>query len=313
MPDLLSHFAGGYAALRWLSGRRDLVWVLTGTLLPDLNWIARRILAGPFGLDPVPLSLWLIPWHTPWAQLFVALAIGAFCARPLRVILLLQGAAWTHFLLDAAQTRYGNGMVFLYPFVLMETSWGWFWPEDAISHLLAWSGLALMVTLLVRGRPRGDPAVMAASAGAALRATEDAGPRKTGARSRPRRGRLVLALGCVAVIVASAAATRTALTRANVYMLGLVQKPAAYEGARVGIDRTQVVAERPPQVEPLDRGRLTLVGADDLRMGETVSVLGTFRDGTIVVEHLHRHQERWRSGYSLLGLALFGLVLLRRR
>jgi hypothetical protein len=295
MPDLLSHYGVAYLALRRWIRPHEVLWVLFGALSPDLGWILRRSLSGLFHADALALSPWIIPWHTPWTQAWVALALAFWTRHPARTFACLAGGVLTHFLLDAAQTRFGNGLVFGYPFHLGEVSWRLFWPEDPANFATAAAGLIVMAVLLLRPGARPTP-----------------GPSRA---LPPVVLRLAVTAGALALVVATALSTPARLVEANVYAMGFLDDPEAFTGRTVALDRTRVVAERPPTIEAPGHRRFVLAGVPPpaLRVGQVVSVVGTYRAGAIHVERLHRHLERLRSALSYLGLLLLTALLVRER
>ncbi len=299
MTDLHAPKGTGYTGLRWLTGRRDVTLILAGSLLPDLAWMGRRVLVGIVGLDPVSVSLWLIPWHTPWSLLFVSVAIGLCTRAPARVSAILYGASCIHILLDVAQTRFGNGVLLFYPFSMQETSWQLFWPEDPINQVLSLGSLFLLVGLLLRRPhlPEVRPHLPAAL--------------PAGRTSLGKTAKTALVCACALSVIATAAATRDNLLRFNVFSLGFVTDPASFEGLPVSLDRDRIFSDAPLQIEAFNGRRFNLVGTKNVRVGDIASITGTYRRGTIIVHHLHKHNEALRNLYSYLGLLVFFLVLLR--
>jgi hypothetical protein len=301
MPDLLAHLGTGYAALRWAGGRRHVLLVLTGSLLPDVAWMGRRLLVRLAGFDPVEVSLWLIPWHTPYSLLLASVAAGLCARAPARATLLLAGGCALHLVLDSAQTRFGNGVLLLYPFSMRETSWRLFWPEDPMNQVLSLGSLALLGwALLGPIRHRGEAPAPTAAAPAA--------PVPLG-----RPVRIATASLCILGIAATAAATRRDVVDSNVFGLGFVTDPGAFEGRPVSLDRDRIVGGSPLEVETFSGRRFPLQGVAGLKPGEVVSLRGTLRGGTIAVEEVHIHREGLRSLYSYLGLLIFAAFALRRR
>jgi hypothetical protein len=298
MPDLLSHLGAGAVIMKGMTRRADLGCVLLGSILPDLGWMARRALAAGADFNPVVVSQWVIPWHTPWTMLWVCGALLSVSVVGRRGAAIVWVAALVHCLLDGAQTRYGDGVLFFYPFSLRQFSWRLFWPESPFNHALAiGSGLLLAVLLLRRSPPLPPPA--AADPGVVAR----------------RRGTMRWgAAGLILVVpLFSAWLTRDRLLRANVSGLGLATAPAAWAGQVVGIDRDEVVGVDPLRVRMPAGTEFFIDGADRfpdapvLSVGDTISVLGICRDGRIVATDLHRHREWIRSGYSFA--ALLGLLI----
>jgi hypothetical protein len=58
---------------------------------------------------------------------------------------ILGGNAVLHLILDAMQTKWGNGVHFLVPFSWDLTNWGLFWPESAVTYGLTAFGLGYIL------------------------------------------------------------------------------------------------------------------------------------------------------------------------
>ncbi len=331
MPDLLTHLGTSYIALRGTTRRDRLILILLGGALPDLAWIVRRAVTTIFAVDPVALSTWLIPWHTPFVLLAVTAAIAAFARRPWSTWGILYAAVLLHHLLDAAQTRFGNGVLWLYPVSLRETTWSLFWPESLFNHLLAILSLLLLLGLAfdrfdrpgpVAG-PTGDPPARPRPAEVTVVNAPDR-PRLPAAAFLRRPLPWLLAAGCAAIVMTTVAATRERLIESNVYGMQLVTRPDRFEGRPVALDRDRIIGVEPLEVEAFNGRRFHLeyaggthggdaVAATALAVGDVVSLRGDYGDGVIRVRELHRHQEGLRDLYSYLGCALLAVLLVRRR
>jgi len=300
MPDLLSHFGAGYLVSRWSVRRSDVPLILGGSLLPDVGWIARRALHGLFSTDSIALSVWLIPWHTPWVLLLGCATLALICRTPVRAFSILYGVSWVHLLLDASQTRFGNGVLFLYPLSMRETSWHLFWPESPVNHALAIGSFILLLGLLF-GLVDGPLTV----GWAPSRASEGGQP--------SRRRRLFLSLIFVLAAVATVSLTRARLVEENVFNLRFVTDPSAFEGRRIALDRSLVVGDAPPRLRTFNGRQFLLTGDLDVNPGDTISLEGTYGGGRIAVQRYHKHQEELRSLYSLVGLTMYGGLEVARR
>jgi hypothetical protein len=308
MPDLLTHLGTSYAALRGTAGRDRLGAILLGGFLPDLAWIARRAIEGLTDADPVALSAWLIPWHTPFVMLFVTAAAAAFARRPWSTFGILFAAVLVHHAFDAAQTRYGSGVLWLYPASLRETSWGLFWPESAANHLLAVASLFLLLGLAFGRIDRRQSGAVAGPAPAA--GFSGISPGSPVRRPLP----WLVAAACAAIVVPTAAATRERLIESNVYGMRLAARPETLEGRQVALDRDRIASLAPLEVEAFNGRRFGLADAGGgLAVGDVVSIRGGYEGGVIRVRDLHRHRERLRDLYSYLGLGLLAVLLRRPR
>ena len=148
MPNTLGHL--GLQALLTARLRADvrlddLRWVALGCVVPDLPWILRRVLLGVVpGLDDVPLRAYAIVQSSLLVSLIMAAALACLAARPRRAGLLLGSNVALHLALDAAQTKWGNGVVLFAPFDFHPLNLGWFWPESPTSLLLTLTGVVVV-------------------------------------------------------------------------------------------------------------------------------------------------------------------------
>lgn len=157
MPNTLAHL-GAQGFLQGVLGRRagapfDPKWIALGCVLPDLPWIwhrALRILLGQLGwLDPssplealYDLRLYaIVQASLPWC-LLLALAVAMIARHRAAVFGVLALGAVLHLLLDALETKWGNGVHLLAPFEWRELNLGWFWPEGWVALGLTLLGAA---------------------------------------------------------------------------------------------------------------------------------------------------------------------------
>ncbi|MHC4953454.1 MAG: hypothetical protein ACYTGZ_06160 [Planctomycetota bacterium] len=152
MPNTLAHFGVQGAASRALFGKLDPRWFLLGCALPDVPWIGRRIAAAVHaGIDPYALRLYATTQASLACTLFLCAAVASFAPKPRRIFLLLGFNALAHLLLDACQTKWGNGVHLLAPFSWRLDNWGLFWPESWATHTLTLVGIGFVVWAWRRG------------------------------------------------------------------------------------------------------------------------------------------------------------------
>jgi hypothetical protein len=77
-------------------------------------------------------------------------ALAAVARRPAPVFAILAASSLAHLLLDALETKLGNGVLLLAPLSWRLINWGWFWTESAVSVALTLAGGAWIAWALAR-------------------------------------------------------------------------------------------------------------------------------------------------------------------
>lgn len=286
MPNLLAHYGAQGPISRGLLSGSDVKWILLGCVLPDVPWILRRA-AGTLvpGVDPYQLRLYAIVQASLFASLLLAAALALLSSRPRRVFLLLGLNALLALLLDALQTKWGNGVHLLAPFDWTTRGLDLFWPESVATYLLTALGLGVVAWLLWR-RP-GDAVPL-----------------------EPRSpSRVVASAALLAVYFLLPLPLDDDVQRADAHFLRTLRRTAERPGRYVEFDRQRYL-ERPGA----DRyrtfaGEELVLRGDPLDAGGTVSLRGRFvATDTLSVVAAHEHRPFFRTGASLLGLALLAFA-----
>ena len=155
MPNTFAHIAvQGAANLSWQPARY-VPWVLLGCVLPDVPWIANRILrfVNP-DIDEVALDLYCIVQASWLFSVLLGIAFAAFARRPFVVGALLAGNALLHLLIDAVEIKPGSGVHLLAPFSWQSFSLEWLWPEHPAVTAVTLLGAAAALALLLVPRFR---------------------------------------------------------------------------------------------------------------------------------------------------------------
>ncbi|MHC4940079.1 MAG: hypothetical protein ACYTHK_14010 [Planctomycetota bacterium] len=139
MPNTIGHFGVQSAVSRRLFRNVDVRWILLGCVLPDVPWIIRRIV-DPM-LDPYASRLYFFSQAALGTTFLLCGAVSLLAARPRLVFGLLALNAVLHFLLDACQTKFGNGALLLAPLSWHEFNLGLFWPEQWPSYVFTLLGV----------------------------------------------------------------------------------------------------------------------------------------------------------------------------
>lgn len=170
MPNTLAHFGAQGPLTRLYSREVDARWLLLGCIVPDIPWIIQRAVV-PLGL-PLPAyetRLYFMAQASLLCSLVLCAALAVLSARFRVVFAILAVQATLHLLLDAAQTKWGNGAHILVPIYWKQINFGWFWPENPITYVLVILGVAFVLREWVRGGGRpvpprlGEPAKLGAA------------------------------------------------------------------------------------------------------------------------------------------------------
>lgn len=292
MPNTLAHF-GGQGPLTRLAGVTvDAKWVLLGCVLPDVPWIVRRVVtvAGGGMVDPVALRLYAIVQASLIFSILLAAAVSLLSARPGPVFGALALGAVLHLLLDAAQTRWGNGVHFFAPVSWETVNFGWFWPESWVTAALAAAGVAFLAWEWIGSSVVGRIPV-AASRGRALTAVALAG----------------------AYLISPPVFTQDVLASGSHAMDVLTSSDRV--GSRVELDRVGYRPSGPGEpgapMLVVTGGEIEATGRLPSRPG-TLSVRGVFVDAaTLRVQAYHVHAAGTRDLASYLGLLALAVVWIR--
>lgn len=282
MPNLLAHFGAQGIASRVAIPRADLRWILLGALLPDLAWILHRGLRVLPGLDPVDLRAYAIAQSSLALCCLLAGGLGLLSRSPAKVFAILASGSLLHLLLDATQTKWGNGVHLFAPFSWELWNAGWYWPESPPTVALTLLGAVWVA--FAWWRAPGDP---------------------IGVRL-PRSGaRLAAAVALLLAWLALPVPLSAAVERADAHFVGTLRDPASRSGKPIAFDRVRY--ERSPSggfVESWNGERLRVARGAPARSG-VISLRGRFTDAsTLEIERLHLHAGRARDYPSYVGLLL---------
>jgi hypothetical protein len=289
MPNTLAHLGVQGLVTHTVMKDAEPKWIALGCLIPDLPWILQRAIAALLPqIDAYELRLYAIAQASLCISLLVCGAAALISATPSKVCRILALNALLHLLLDACQIKWANGVHLLAPLSWRLLSFGWFWPESALTVLLTLSGCIYMIWAMQRQ------------------------PAHHGAPWMRPVWQWITAISlAVAYVLAPLGLRHGPYAQDNHYVQTL-QNHSQRTGRQVEMDR------RP--YTPHDRGAAvsTLVGepirvsSQPLPHAATVSLRGTFIDSdTIRIDALHVHWPWFRDGASYLGIILLGVLWLR--
>src|SRR5690606_33558089 len=166
MPNTLAHIAVHGAANASWQPARYLPWVLLGCVLPDVPWIANRVLraANP-AIDVVALDLYCFVQASWLFSALLGCAAAAFARRPIIAGAIVSGNALLHLLLDAVEIKPGSGVHLFAPFSWQPVSFDVIWPEHPLVTGVTLLGAVLAVIFLIapRFRRSTEPLVLSAA------------------------------------------------------------------------------------------------------------------------------------------------------
>ncbi len=288
MPNTLAHFGvQGLLSHTFLPKSARMgpseaaPWILLGCVLPDFPWILQRVVrAGLPGVDPFSLRLYAIVQASLFVTLFLCLGIALLSRRPGTVFGILSSNALLHLLLDATQTKWGNGVHLFAPFSWEIKNFAWYWPESLPTYVLTAAGALYLVWIAYRWKP---PAAAPSS--------------------RRPRGTVAIFLGLYFVLPFF---FMDSLQGVNSHYVSLLRIQQDRLGQPVELDRTTL--SQPSQLKILSGEQIKTTGLR-LPPGTRVSVRGEFVDNeTIEVHAWHHHPKGIRELFSYIGLGALLLV-----
>ena len=289
MPNSLAHLGAQGPPLRAVFPRADVRWILLAYLIPDLPWILQRVLGSlpwqPW--DPYALRLYAMVQASLLFCVLAAVGLSVFARRPYQALPILLAGVVLHLLLDAAQTKWANGVHLAAPFSWEITNFGWFWPEHPATVVLSLLGLGYL----------------------AWEASRETRPERLWSRDGTRRQ--IGAVLCGLYLLAPIAFHGPAL-ESDSHSLRTLQETDRREGREVALDRATY---RPGP----DGGTVVTFAGETLSVrGElpdrssVVSLKGRFVDQRrIEVDSSHVHRGGLRDAASVAGLALLAALWLR--
>lgn len=146
MPNTLAHLGLQGVATRGLIRGADFKWIFIGCIIPDLPWIFQRLVSVAYPqVDLYVLRLYAAVQASLIFCLIMSLALAMVSAYWLRTFIVLGLNCLFHLLLDAAETKWGNGVHFFAPFDWQPINFGAFWPESFPIYILSLFGLIYFV------------------------------------------------------------------------------------------------------------------------------------------------------------------------
>jgi hypothetical protein len=287
MPNTLAHLGIQTLITRVLIRRAELEWIFAGAVIPDVPWILgraiRTLLPGQATYD---LWAYLIAQSSLVVSLLLCGAVAAMAASSQRAFAILSLNALLHLLLDALQTKVGNGVHLVAPVSWKYWRADWFpiesWPTYALT--------ALGLVVAIRG------------IGTIWRTPS------TNISPAPSRRQLATAALLLAAYLIVPAVLRFGPIAADSNSVGTLRDRGSRTGRAVTFDRAPYrVRDNGHYIRTYTGEELAVVPAR-LTASATVSAHATFADdSTLVVREIQVH--RWpRDLMSYAGLLLIGIA-----
>ncbi|OFX13832.1 MAG: hypothetical protein A2Z18_02415 [Armatimonadetes bacterium RBG_16_58_9] len=289
MPNELAHLGVGGAVTRALIRAADPKWIYAGCVIPDGPWILQRAVhALPCAVDPYSLRLYCITQSSLLFCLVLAAGLAALAQAPKRVFTILALNSLVHLLLDACETKWGNGVDLLAPFFWKPWNLELFWPESLTSYLLTAFGFTYVIVVWWHGRrvPIGV--------------------------SFTSHRRVATAATLFAAYVFAPLFLMSQPARANSHFLATLRATGHRSGQLLELDRARYVrGEHGDAIITFAGEEIGVAGVTGTRSG-SVSVRGVFSDeNTMRIDVLHEHWSRIRDSFSQIGLVVVALYWLK--
>lgn len=156
MPNTLAHFGLQTIASKAADRTTEVKWIAVGCIIPDIPWITQRLISflAP-GVDLLSLRVYCLIQASFFFCLVISGAIALLNRNSARLFLVLGGNSLAHLLLDAAQTKWANGVHLFVPFNWQLSQFQLFWPESTVTIVLTAAGLIIVAYYGWQERQRG--------------------------------------------------------------------------------------------------------------------------------------------------------------
>ncbi|MCP3887676.1 MAG: hypothetical protein GY702_02225 [Desulfobulbaceae bacterium] len=289
MPNTLCHIAIQAPLSRSLISPVELIWVVVGCLLPDLPWIALKLLLATGIFDPYDLRLYFTAQASLFFVLVLAGGLAMWARKTWKVFLIIGANVSLHLLLDAVQIKWGNGVHFFAPFDWEMFHLDLFWPEHLLTVALTIFGLFYLVLMW---RPITQPSNY-----------------EKGVLYLPNAHKLLAGALLFFIYFAAPFTFLGAMEETDTYYIKTMRHVSERPGKTIEFDRAHYFAEN-QQIRIYSGEQLQIVGPQPKQSGR-VSFKGTFiNTKTLLSDRYHYHQD-FRDVASALGVFLSCTLLLQ--
>ncbi len=284
MPNTLAHIGIQTLVARSLIKSADVKWIWASCVIPDLPWILQRAIrtASP-DISVYDVRLYAIAQSSLLVCLILCAALAAWSKRPSRTFAILGLGCLAHLVLDALQTKWGNGVHLFAPVSWDLLNFGLFWPEDMITWVLTAFGIGMALYAWMRL------------------------PRDVDDLRRPRGGWLTMTMAMLFLYALVPFCLIGDVAASNSHHVATLQSGDARTGQVVAFDRAKALPRPDAQSQRLLAWtrETFLLTADAPPMSGLVSLQGRFTDPqTIEITALHIHSTGVRGALSYIGLGL---------
>lgn len=154
MPNTLCHFGTQLPFFALSTQTSRPLWVVIACIIPDLPWMAVKLLVPLRFVDPYQLRLYCTGQASLFCCLLLAAALACCTAHRLQVFTVLAVNCLLHLLLDTVEIKWGNGVHLFLPFSTRMLQGDVLWPEHSLILVFSGLGLALLLVLARKPPPR---------------------------------------------------------------------------------------------------------------------------------------------------------------
>jgi hypothetical protein len=282
MPNTLAHLGIQGLATRSIIKKADLKWVFIGCIIPDIPWIFQRIIQFLFtGIDLYDLRLYATVQASLIFCLLLSLALALISKCVWRTFLILSINSLFHLLLDALQTKYGNGVNLLAPLSWKMTSFDLFWSESLPTYCLACFSL---IYLIVNWR------TAIACQGTTL---------------LPAFNRTILIFFLMLTYFILPFFLLSGPESADCHFVKTLRNASTRQGKYIELDRDQYIPKNQGDIVRTFAGEEISVEGIEINHSASVSIKGIFvRNDLIQIFDYHVHSVLIRDSASYIGLAI---------
>ncbi len=296
MPATLGHIGIQTVLTRLGYRKADFKWILLGCILPDLPWIGQRLVRAFTDLPPIEIRIYAISQSSLAVSLLLCAALALFSRNRGPVFLMLAAGSLLHLLLDALQTKVGNGVLLFAPFDWRLTNFGLFWPEDPATLVLFALGLGVLAYISIRERPSGADLIL------------------------PRKGAALAVIILLTAYLAVPLALRGSVLAADLHDVATLTQTETRPEKELELDRVRLLIENGEPILAIWTGeRIAATGpsAQVLTEPAKVSIRGHFTTPTALnvtsIQWHHGHIRDWASYLGLAAIALWWAFSLLHR
>ena len=293
MPNMLAHFGAQAVLTRTVLPKADIKIIFLGCLLPDVPWILQRLVffLSP-NVDAFTLRLYFIIQASLFMTLILCGALASLSTSPKKVFSILALNSLLHLLLDALQTKWGNGVLLFAPLSWSQLNFEWFWPDSLPTYVLTLLGLGYV--------------------GWAWRRVINESPLLPDFSSR----KVILALGLLALYCVLPMGLLDGPRMGNNSFITTLHDKHKRTGHEIEFDRRPYVQTPQKTILQSWTNEELQIHGKSLAQSGTVSIRGHFLDpNSIKVIEIHEHVWGVRDGSSYIGLVLllsmWGFAFLR--